>query len=268
MTDPSREASPVVDVVILTWNDGELLDLAVTSALRSQGVDVNVIVVDNGSDPPASIPDDDRVRLVRNDANQGVAPARNQGVALGNAEFVCLLDSDAELAPGSLKQLMRPFKDPSIGVSVPVFDGQRPEESAGIAPTAWVKVQRGLNRRSDYEPVLHAPDATFWDVDFGIGACQVFRREVCDAVGGLDETIFYGPEDVDFCLRVSDTGARVVQVANAAVRHPPRRAFRNPVSRGGVRHARALLIYLMHQRKRSRQRRRPQRPNSRHPTTS
>ena len=48
-------SGPEVDVVILTWNDGPLLDAAVDSALVSQGVDVRVFVVDNGSDPPATV---------------------------------------------------------------------------------------------------------------------------------------------------------------------------------------------------------------------
>ena len=64
----------VVDVVILTWNDPpELLDAAVHSALHSNVVDVNVIVVDNGSDAPAEVPTDARVALVRSDTNLGVA---------------------------------------------------------------------------------------------------------------------------------------------------------------------------------------------------
>lgn len=240
--------TPEIDVVILTWNDGELLETAVTSAMQSRGVDVNIIVVDNGSDPPAIVADDERVTLIRNAENRGVAPGRNQGIAVGSAEFVCLLDSDAELALVSLATLSRPFEDPSIGVAVPVFVDQAPEDSAGVAPTLRVKVERGLNRRSDYEPMPRSTGAPYWDVDFGIGACQLFRRDVFDAVGGLDESIFYGPEDVDFCLRVKEAGWRVVQVDRAEVIHPPRRAFRNPVSRRGLRHAWALLAHLFRHR--------------------
>lgn len=240
---------PVVDVVILTWNDGDLLQKAIASALGSESVQVAVCVVDNGSDTPAEIPSDSRVQLVRNDTNRGVAAGRNQGVALGAAPILCLLDSDAELAPQSLVALTEPLTDPTIGAVVPVFQGQTPEASAGGAPTLRVKLERGLNRRLDYEAVPRGRLTQVWDVDFGIGACQVIRREVFEQVGGLDETIFYGPEDVDFCLRAREAGFRVVQVDGAGVIHPARRAFRKPLTRRGLRHAGALALHLWRHRK-------------------
>lgn len=246
----SMPAPPVVDVVVLTWNDGELLDRAVASALASEGVDVRVVVVDNGSEPPAVVVDHPSVRLVRNEANRGVAPARNQGARVGSAPLLCFLDSDAELAPDSLARLAAALDDPSVGVAVPVFADQPPEASAGRAPTLRVKASRALGRRATYVGVPRRPDDPQWDVDFGIGACQLIRRSSFDAVGGLDDSIFYGPEDVDFCLRVGDAGQRIVQVAGTAVLHPPRRAFRRPLTARGLAHAVTIGRYWWRHRRR------------------
>ena len=58
-----------------------------------------------------------------------------------------------------------------------------------------------------------------------------------DAVGGLDERWFYGPEDVDFCLRLREGGARIVQCGDASCRHPPRRRNRKILTMRGLRHA-------------------------------
>ena len=44
-----------VDVIVLTWNDGELLHDAVESAAGQRGVDPVVLVVDNASEPPAEV---------------------------------------------------------------------------------------------------------------------------------------------------------------------------------------------------------------------
>ena len=242
----SPPAEPELDVVILTWNDGPLLDVAVASALASTGVRVNVHVVDNGSEPPASVAEG--VRLTRNEGNAGVAGGRNQGAARGSAPLVCFLDSDAELAPHSLARLVGVLDDPGVAVAVPVFARQAPEASGGRAPTLAVKVARGLGRRNTYRSSNPPPGASSWDVDFGIGACQVVRREVFDAVGGLDDSIFYGPEDVDFCLRVKAAGHRVVQVDGAEVHHPPRRAFRRPLTVRGLRHGWSILRHLWRHR--------------------
>lgn len=246
---------PEVDVVILTRDDGPLLDAAVRSALDSVDVEVRVWVVDNGSDPPASTVSDERVHLTRNDHNAGVGGGRNQGVRLGSAPMVCVLDSDARLEEGSLRRLLEPFQDPSVGVTVPVFVGQHPTESAGLAPTFWLKLQRAAGRTNRYRPAPGTKAADEWDVDFGIGACQVFRRSVFDSVGGIDDTDPFGPEDVDFCLRVRSSGCRVVQVAGAPVHHPPRRAHRRLFTRNGLRHGRSVMRHFLHHGLRGRRKR-------------
>ena len=238
---------PEVDVVILTWNDGPLLEAAIDSALASDGVDVHVFVVDNGSDPPATVPDDDRVVLVRNDANRGVAPGRNQGARLGTSPYICILDSDARLLRDTLALLIEPLElAPSIALAAPVFVGQSPEASAGRAPTLADKALRLLDVRDTYRTVDAA--GPWWDVDFAIGACQLYRREDFEIAGGFDEDYFYGPEDVDLCLRLREDGLRIVQVAEAGCHHPPRRRHRGILTKAGFRHASAVARHLWRHR--------------------
>lgn len=237
-----------VDVVILTWNDADVAEAAVASAFAQEGVAVGVIVVDNGSDPPAAFADP-RVRLLRNATNLGVGGGRNVGVAAGDAPFVCLLDSDARLLPGALDRLLAPLRtDPGVGLTAPVYTDQAPEASAGVAPTLADKVRRATNRTDRYRGTPGQGVGRWWDVDFAIGACQVFRRSAFDAVGGLDASAAFGPEDVDFCLRLRDAGWRTVQVAGATCDHPPRRAFRGLATRRGLRHTAAVLRHLWRHR--------------------
>jgi GT2 family glycosyltransferase len=236
-----------IDVVILTWNDGELLDAAVRSALESTGVEVNVIVVDNGSDPPATVVDDPRVAMVRNALNRGVAPGRNQGAAHGTAPFVCFLDSDARLLPSTIGRLLEPLLDSSaVALAAPVFVDQPAEASAGRAPSLTDKALRLLDVRDTYRTV--STTGPWWDVDFAIGACQLMRRSEFEGINGFDETYFYGPEDVDLCLRFREAGRRVVQVAAAQVHHPARRRNRRVLTRRGVQHAAAVARHLWRHR--------------------
>ena len=241
---------PVVDVVVLTWNDGELLETAVRSALDSEGVEVRVVVIDNGSDERPQLPVDPRVQLVRNAENRGVAGGRNQGIALGSAPVVCLLDSDARLHADALAVLVASLQaDDRTGITVPVFADQAPEASAGRAPTLSRKLARVLNRVDTYESARPVDGRSSWPVDFGIGACQVFRRQVWEEVAGIDESFFYGPEDVDFCMRAGSRGWQVVQVAAATVDHPPRRRFRRLLTRRGLAHAWAVARFLARHRR-------------------
>jgi GT2 family glycosyltransferase len=238
-----------VDVVVLTWNDGAELETAVHSALGSTGVDVHVIIVDNGSSPPAPRVDDGRVHLIRSEQNLGVAAGRNRGVLAGAAPYVCLLDSDARLHRSALESLLHAVRDDDrVALAGPVFTNQPPEASGGRAPTVRRKLARALNLTDIYESTPRDPDDRAWDVDFVIGACQLFRRAAYEQVGGIDESFFYGPEDVDFCLRLKDRGWRIVQVGRAGCDHPPRRRFRQPLTRRGVAHAWAIARHLWRHR--------------------
>ena len=236
---------PRVDVVILTWNDAQLLRTAIDSVLLSQGVDARVIVVDNASWPAAEPPDDRRLHLVHNETNRGVAAGRNRGVACTSAPIICLLDSDARLAPDCLRNLVDVLdEDAAIGLAGPVFTDQVPEASAGLAPTFGRKVSRVASFTGTYAPSQRGAAPAWWPVDFCIGACQCFRRSAYDSIDGIDESFFYGPEDADFCMRLRLRGWRIVQVAAARCEHPPRRHSRRLFTRRGARHALAVVRFL------------------------
>jgi hypothetical protein len=243
-------STPSVDVVILTWNDADEAIGAARSALASEGVDVGVVIVDNGSEarfePPADLAG---ISVVRSERNLGVGGGRNRGVAAGERPYVCFLDSDARLVPHALAQLVRPLADPAVAVVGPTYQGQAPEVSAGRAPTFRRKAARALGLTDRYRRVRRRPGQPWWDVDFVIGACQVLRREDHRAVGGVDASELFGPEDVDFCLRFRAAGRRVVQLADPCVDHVARRSARRLLTRRGLRHARAVVLHLHRHRR-------------------
>lgn len=245
-----------IDVVILTWNDQADMVAAVQSVLASTGCEPTVIVVDNGSDPPAQVPDDHRVRLVRNDENRGVPAGRNQGAALGAAPFVATLDSDAVVEPTTLQRLLEPMlADPSIGATCPVFVGHAPEHTAGRHPSILRKVARGLNLTDRYASMRPASGdgaaSSSWDVEFAIGACQVIRRSVFDTMGGFQEGHLFGPEDIEFSTRLRHHGYRLVQVAGVGCHHVARRSHKRLLSRQGLRHVVAVGRYYANGRTRA-----------------
>jgi GT2 family glycosyltransferase len=147
--------------------------------------------------------------------------------------------------------------DTAVGLTVPTMIGQSARASAGRSPTAARKLARLVAATSEYAGAGN-PSVPWWEVDFGIGACQLFRRVAYEGVGGIDESFFYGPEDVDFCLRLRARGWRVAQVGAAAVDHPARRRFRSPLSRRGASHAWAVVRFLWRHRGFDRRRGHPQ----------
>lgn len=238
---------PVIDVVVLTWNDAEDARAAVASALASPGVEVRVVVVDNGSDVPFAS-DDASVEVLRSATNLGVGGGRNHGATAGEAPFLCFLDSDAVLEPACLERLVAPMvEEPDVGLTAPVFAGQAIEIGAGRAPSMARKIARGFGLTDTYRAVPHG-DGRRWDIDFAIGACQLVRRSAFDAIGGIDDSARFGPEDLDMCLRLGDAGFRRVQVADAVCDHVARRSSRKLLSRRGLDHAKALVRHYWNRR--------------------
>lgn len=102
--DTPLRPEPQVSVVIPTRDRPELVARAVATALAQEGVALEVIVVDDGSVPPASPPQlgDPRVRVLRHARSLGVAAARNAGIGAARSEWVAFLDDDDLWAPAKL----------------------------------------------------------------------------------------------------------------------------------------------------------------------
>jgi glycosyltransferase involved in cell wall biosynthesis len=106
-----RSAVPTVSVVIPTRNRSRLLALALASALEQRNVQLEVIVIDEGStDDTAAVVRsfvDERVRLIRHEVAAGKSAARNRGIAEAAGEWVAFLDDDDLWAPDKLARQLQ-----------------------------------------------------------------------------------------------------------------------------------------------------------------
>lgn len=97
---------PVVTVVIPTHDRSALLADTLRSVVAQRGVDLQVIVVDDGSsDDTAAVVArlaDTRVTLVRHECSRGVSAARNRGVEAADGDWIAFLDDDDLWAPQKL----------------------------------------------------------------------------------------------------------------------------------------------------------------------
>jgi glycosyltransferase involved in cell wall biosynthesis len=95
-----------VSVVVPTRNRSALLAMTLRSVLRQQDVDLEVVVVDDGStdDTPAVLAalGDERVRVIRHDTPRGSPSARNVGAAQSHGEWLAFIDDDDLWAPDKL----------------------------------------------------------------------------------------------------------------------------------------------------------------------
>lgn len=113
--------SPLVSVVVATYNMARYLPQAVASILEQSYPNVEVIVVDDGStdetpEVTARLATDARVRVHRQ-SNGGQASAKNKGIELSRGEYIGFLDADDVWLPQKLALQLPLFRDrPRVGV--------------------------------------------------------------------------------------------------------------------------------------------------------
>jgi glycosyltransferase involved in cell wall biosynthesis len=89
-----RRVMPLFSVIITTHNRPRLLREAVASVLAQTVQDHEVLVVDDGSTPPAIAPNDRRIRIIRKNDPGGPAAARNAGMRASRGKYLVFLDDD------------------------------------------------------------------------------------------------------------------------------------------------------------------------------
>ena len=256
MPEAACDAPIDVSVIILTWNSEHHIGACLASLEQGlRAFSAEVIVVDNGSrDASCTLIETQwpAVRLTRNMENRGVAVARNQGIRLARGKYVLLLDDDTVVQAGALDRLTRYMEDtPEVGLCGPRLvapDGTL-QLSCRRFPTLTDKLARCLPSAAAGK-MTRVAEMADWDhrmvraVDYVIGACQLIRRCALRQVGLLDERIFYGPEDIDMCLRLRQAGWQVVYHPQAVVTHHERRLTRSPCAGLTWRHLWALGYFF------------------------
>jgi len=194
-----------ISLVILTYRRNYLLERQLAALAPWHEAFVEVIVVDNAGDPPASevcarYP---WATLVRAPRNLGAA-GRNLGFAAARSEYVITLDDDVvELKPEHLGSVARLFEDRRIAC----INFKVVEEGTG----------RLVNWVHHREPALYA-DKTFDTYEITEGAVA-FRRACLDVVGGYPESFFLSHEGPDLAFRLMDHGWNVIYSPEVTVTH-------------------------------------------------
>ena len=125
---------PILSIVIVNWNSGDLLRQNLASLARHNDLhQVEVIVVDNHSsdDSLESVGEQPFVTLVTLGENRGFAGGANAGVRQANAPLVLLLNPDITHSPGNLNSLVAGFSQAARRTQVGAFTGEVGHYHAG-----------------------------------------------------------------------------------------------------------------------------------------
>lgn len=211
--------TPLVSVIIVNWNGRSLLDECL-SALDAQTYrNFEVIFVDNGSrdDSLAFVREKfPFVKIVALGSNKGFTGGNIAGYQVARGDYVALLNNDACLCERWLEYMVPALaSDPHIGFcsSKIIIAGTSLIDSAGDAFTAaFTGTKIGeLADESQYFSRIFVPGAC--------AAAVIYRREMLDDIGFLDDDFFLNHEDTDLNMRAWLAGWLCLFVPEAVVQH-------------------------------------------------
>jgi len=182
---------PEVSVVIPTFNRAAMVVEAVESVLAQEGVDLQLIVVDDGStdDTPSRLHRFSAAVQYHRQPRSGVSASRNRGVALSRAPLIAFLDSDDLWLRGKLEIQTR-------------FMTEHPEAMICQTEEIWVRKGRRLNPKSRHRKPSGDIFQRSLELCLVSPSAVMIRRELFDRAGYFDETLPMA-EDYDLWLRVA-----------------------------------------------------------------
>ena len=224
-----RRLFPPASIIIVTYNNLHLNQACLESVFRdTDWPNFEVIVVDNASSDGTAewLAEEEarrpNLRVILNKENLGFAAANNQGLRAARGEFLCLLNNDTVVARGWLSTMIGHLRAmPEAGMIGPVSNMVGNEAKVPVDYSTIGEMPRWAAeycRRHDGE--------TFQMKMLGF-FCVMFRREVYEKIGELDERFGVGYfEDTDYCYRVRREGYELRCARDAFVHHWQGASFR------------------------------------------
>jgi N-acetylglucosaminyl-diphospho-decaprenol L-rhamnosyltransferase len=202
----------------------------VESLLAQTGSSIARIVVSDDASPQP-FPARDGVVVVRRERNGGFGSAVNSGLALVETEYALVLNSDLEIGPTFVEDLVgaaEPWMPAVVSPQIHGHDG-KPQWVGRHFPTAWHQAVEWLSplARFRHLPALHEAvghdtrciDGATVPVDWVMGAAMLLPMEQVRAVGGFDERFFMNAEEVDLQRRLREIGVPSVFAGTVTAVH-------------------------------------------------
>ena len=209
------------------------MNLECIKSIMENTTDYEIVVIDNGSDPPFKPPFSgfNEIRIIRNEENKGFPIAINQGIREAKGDTIILLNNDVVVTPESLNHLADWLE---------TFDivGPTTNYCAGLQQVQLPSYQNIDELNNEADALFESSEGECEEVNWIIGFCMAFKKTVWEAVGDFDESLWpCSGEEIDFCLRAKEKGFKIGIAKDIYVHHEGSVTFRDMENAGQVEYA-------------------------------
>ncbi|MGI6217143.1 MAG: glycosyltransferase family 2 protein [Coriobacteriales bacterium] len=209
------QSRPLVSVIIPNKDAIGVLGGCIDSIIaKTTYENYEIVIVENNSEDPETFAfyeraceRDARIRVVRYDGPFNYSAIMNKGVAEAHGDYLLLLNNDTEvITPEWMERMLALAMRPKTGaVGVKLLFADRTVQHCGVVMTTVGPGHVGLYA-SDDDPGYVETLRIMHNVSVVTAACLMTSRKVYEEVGGMDEGFPTDYNDVDFCLKVCETG--------------------------------------------------------------
>lgn len=209
-----RFCKPLVSVVILTHNDSDSTIRCMDSILKTSDIkDVEIIVVDNGSNAPEASKllhyQKPSVKYVFNKENLMVAAGRNIGAKKAKGEYILFLDNDMVLPTKWLERFVETMNMHNVVATAPKIIDIKEGGREFVRFIATV-IEDGELKEIKEDVLM--------ECDFLPGGALFVKRKLFELFD-FDEKFVFGIEDYDWCMRVKKAGYKFINTPNSTFLH-------------------------------------------------
>ncbi len=230
-------------ISIVNWNVKEYLERCLESIFQySQGIELEVIVVDNASHDGSvemvreKFP---QVKVIANRENVGYGCAHNQAIKIARGKYILFLNPDTEMLPETLPKMLTFMEThPEAGGcgcrEISTIEEIKSKEIIGLSKVRYywwslcrimhkltgvkhlanycldfmIKARQSYLVKGDYKKILYFE-----------GGFLLLRREALEQAGGFDPKYFLCEEGVDLTMRIRKRGWKLYLVNTIPVIH-------------------------------------------------
>ena len=203
-------ANPLISVCVPMYNNGKTIERCLHSILDQDGVEFEIVVVDDQSTDDSGVIAATMLRagdrLVSNDSRLGLNGNHNRCLELARGDYIQFVHGDDWLLPGALRTLAQCFDNPNVGLAF----APRRVQAENLPKGSRQQVPSNLHtmfarlRESNHGPSLVLQIVGIYGASanlIGEPTCVMFRRRLALDVGGV-RTDIHQTVDLDFWLRL------------------------------------------------------------------